>query len=206
MAQKINPKGSFTPITSNTRSVMNITLIASLLLHFFILIGLRETFPVDWVKQPLKTFHVELFRLPVDSLDDEKEKEVELEKKLSEKKTLPRIIEDTISLDTKDKKYMPYAKSIKAKLMQHWEYPNEAWENLIEGDVLILFSLDRQGKLKRFNILNSSSHDILDRETARTIRTSAPFPPFPGSVTVTKLNIKANFTYRLTANNTEKMH
>ena len=139
-----------------------------------------------------------MLRMPVDNLD--KEEQGNSISKAEKNKTPPdQQAEDTISLDTKDKKYISYAKAVKNRLMQNWEYPKEAWENLIEGEVMVVFSLNRQGDLKDINILSPSNHKILDTETTRTIRSSAPFPPFPGSVTVKKLNIKASFSYRLAA-------
>ncbi len=199
MAQETSTEGGIAPVTLKTAPIMKSTLPVSLLVHLIILVGLQKAFPVEWVAKPLKTYHVELLRPPLDPLEDINSAATELAKIKPEQSTLPEETEDTISLETKDKRYRSYAKSIKARLTQHWQYPHEAWENLIEGDVLIIFSLDRQGHLKGLNILQPSQHDILDTETTRTIRDAAPFPPFPGSVIVKKLNIKANFAYRLTA-------
>jgi protein TonB len=102
-------------------------------------------------------------------------------------------------LDTKDKRYVPYAKLVKARLMQNWKYPEEALDKLIEGKLLALFSLDRQGRLLEIEIIQLSGFEVLDREAIRAIRASAAFPPFPSSVTVSRLNIEASFDYRLTS-------
>ena len=198
MAQETNGEGGRRPITRGTRRVMKIMLFFSFLFHLVILIGLQKAFPVDWVKKPLKTYHVELLRPSVDPLEDEKGDKAEFTKVAPGEKISSRKTEDTISLDTQDKRYLSYAKTIKAKLMEHWEYPHKAWENLIEGDVRLVFSLDRQGHLRGIRILQATQHKILVHETTRTIRSAAPFPPFPGSVTVTKLHIKADFAYKLT--------
>ncbi len=199
MAQESNKEGNRGPTPPNTAPTMKRSLFVSLITHLIILIGLQNAFPIDWVAKPLKTYHVELLRPPLDLLKDDKKAAAELAKIKPEEKTLPEATEDTISLETKDKRYSSYAKIIKARLMQQWNYPSEAWENLIEGEVLVLFSLDRQGHLKGIDILLPSHYGILDEETTRTIRDAAPFPPFPGSVTVKKLNITANFAYTLTS-------
>ena len=202
MVQETNIERDPISITLGTKKVMKKTLIVSLLFHLVILVGLEETFPVGWVVKPLKTYHVELLRPNIDPLENEKKEKAELAKvQPGHKGSVPET-EDTISLDTKDKKYMSYAKTIKAKLMQHWDdYPDDAWENLIEGEVLVLFSLHRQGHLKEIKILQPSRYNIFNEEATRTIRAAAPFPAFPGSITVTKLNIKANFIYKLTSEN-----
>jgi len=72
-------------------------------------------------------------------------------------------------------------------------------ENLIEGEVMAFFSLNRKGQLKDIKIIKTSAYPVLDGETLRTVRSAVPFSPFPGLVTVIKLNSKANFAYRLTA-------
>jgi protein TonB len=199
MAQETSGEGKRVRITVSSAPIMKGSLVISLGIHLVILAGLQKAFPVDWVAKPLQTYHVELLRPPLDPLEEDEKAATELAKTKSEKSTAPAETEDTISLETTDKRYSSYAKTIKARLMQHWKYPQEAWENLKEGEVLVLFSLNRQGQLKGVNILKSSYYAILDDETTRTIKASAPFPPFPGSVTVKKLNIKANFVYRLTA-------
>ncbi|SPD76159.1 hypothetical protein PITCH_A840045 [uncultured Desulfobacterium sp.] len=184
-------------ITMKTAPVMKGSLFISLLFHCLLLISLQKTFHINWIKEPLRVYHVEMIRLPVDELDKDGAGN-RLSKNMT-KEEHNENTEDTISLDTKDSRYTSYAKIIKSRLMQNWKYPKEAWENLIEGEITILFSIDRQGGLLDLTIMEPSRYEILDNETTHTIRTSAPFPPFPGSVTVKKLNIRANFSYRLGA-------
>jgi len=193
MAKETSRKESEVP---GQRTVMKISLIISLLFHVVVLFSVQKAFPINWLK-PLRTYHVELLRLPVDALYDAEAAGTNLARMKPQEEKPPEKTEDTISLDTKDKRYVSYAKVIKERLMQHWEYPPKARDNLIEGQVLVIFSLDRQGNLQYIKILMPSVHAILDEETQRAIRVSAPFPPFPGSVTVQKLNIKANFAYVL---------
>ena len=179
--------------------VMRISLVVSLGCHIFLFAAMQKAFPVSWIMKPLKTYHVELFRPAVHNLDEDETSTTELAGIKPKEKPKASDSEDTISLDTTDRRYSSYARVIKERLMRHWEYPPEAKENLIEGRVLVLFSLNRQGQLKNIKILGRSSYEILDKETLKTIRNASPFPSFPGSVTVKKLNIKASFGYRLTS-------
>jgi TonB family protein len=169
--------------------------LVSILFHIFLLLGLQQTLNIDWFSEPLPVFQVELIRPPVDSLDEKLLSGADLERKKAEEED--KKSEDTISLDTKDERYVSYAKVIKDRILRNWQYPAEARVKLMEGEVLVIFSLDRHGNLLAIRILEPSSFDILDKESERVIRQSAPFPSFPGSVTVKKLNIKANFAYRL---------
>ena len=199
MAPETRTMGNDVPILPPSGKVMKVCLVVSLLVHFLMLWGVQKTSPVNWFPEPLRTYHVELIRPPITPLDDEETPGTDLAKIKQDEKESPERAEDTISLDTKDERYISYAKVIKERLMQYWEYPREAKENLIEGKVLVLFTLNTQGDLEDIKILSPSSFEILDKETLRTIRTASPFPPFPGSVTVKRLNIKANFSYRLTS-------
>jgi len=185
----------------NGRVIIRISMLLSLLFHIGILIIAQQTFPINWFPEPLRTYHVELLRPPVDPIDDTETANADLAKIKPDEKERPAEAEDTISLDTKDKRYTSYAKAIKARLMKHWEYPREARENLIEGKVLIVFSLNRHGHLKEIRILQPSGYDILNKEAERAIRSAVPYPPFPGSVSVARLNIKADFAYMLSAHN-----
>ena len=106
--------------------------------------------------------------------------------------------EATISLDTRDPAYHPYTKVIKEKILNYWIYPLSAQQNFIQGDLLIVFRLGRNGNLVDSNIDRSSGHEILDTHALKAIRLATPFPPFPENITVQFLNIKASFAYQLT--------
>ncbi len=199
MAQRTNTKSNRVSDTARSGTIMGITLIISLIFHVCVLFGFQKAFPLNWTTKPVRTYKVELLSPPADPLDNKKTQETAPGGTSPQKKAPPEVTEDTISLDTKDKRYISYAKSIKTRLMNQWKYPQDAKEKLIEGKVLALFVLNRQGVLKDIRILESSGYDILDEETVRAIEAAAPFPHFPGSVTVMRLNIKANFAYRLTA-------
>lgn len=176
---------------------MRVSLTVSLLFHLVLFFTIQKTFSLNWLSEPLRTYRVELLRPSMDAVDIEEEGGADLAGIEPAEETRSPQTEDTISLDTKDKRYSSYANVIKKKLMDHWYYPWEARENLIEGKVLVLFSLGRNGRLRLIKILQTSTHEILDAETSRAIRAAAPFPPFPGSIPVSLLHIKADFAYRL---------
>jgi len=182
-----------------TGAEKKICLVLSLLLHVLILMAIQKAFPVNWLPKQLKTFRVELYRPPIDPDDSGSDSKTDLAPIEAEKPSQSKVTQDTISLDTKDKRYVPYARLVKERLMQNWKYPEEALDKLIEGKLLALFSLDRQGNLLEVKIVQISGFEILDKEAVRAIRASAAFPPFPSSVIVSRLNIEASFDYRLTS-------
>jgi len=178
---------------------MKICLIVSFFFHGVFVLAFQEAFPWAFAEEELRTYTVEFTRPSVEDLEKDDLSDGEMGK--SEGKDTPEATEsqDTISLDTRDKRYISYARVIRDRIMGHWRYPQEARDNLTEGKLLVLFSLNRTGSLLGIRILKSSGHTILDDEAVRAIRAAGPFPSFPGHITVTRLNIKANIDYRIAA-------
>ena len=182
-----------------TGIIMRISLLVSFSLHLIMLFSFRQAFPLYWAPEDLRTYKVELIRPPVEDIDADEHSETEIAKIEEEEKSATQIDQDTISLDTDDKRYATYARIIKERIMRHWKYPPEAKKNLIEGKLTVLFSLSGDGDVVQIGVLERSGHDILDREAGRAISSAAPFPPFPEHIVVKRLNIKATFDYRITA-------
>jgi TonB family protein len=179
------------------KGLMKLSLAVSIAIHLIAFVAFKDTFSVDWLREPIRTYQVELIRPPLDQLEKWEEQAANLNKAKDRPSSPPETAEDTISLDTRDEKYVPYAKVIRARLLQNWDYPAAARENLIEGKLLVLFTLTKEGHLAAFRILEPSGARILDEEALRTIRAAAPFPPFPASLGLARLHIKARFEYQL---------
>jgi TonB family protein len=181
------------------KTVMKLSVVISLACHLGIVLAVQKALPLHWTIESSHAYRVELIRPPVDPSETKEGGEANLAKVAPLTRTPPEETEDTISLDTSDKRYSSYARDIKARLMNHWKYPREARKNLLEGKLLLLFTLNPKGALMDLRILEPSSSRILDREAMRAVRAAAPFPAFPSSVSVGRLHVKAKFDYRLTA-------
>lgn len=177
---------------------MKACIIISLLFHVIFVWTFQKAFPLQWNMEEVRTYQVELIRPPVDDLDTDDLSNTQIQDIDSEEPLQETATQDTISLNTKDERYISYAGLIKQEIMRHWQYPPKAKEYLIEGNLMALFSLNRDGTMIQVSILRASGHDILDNEVIRAISHAAPFSPFPSSIRVNRLNIKANFDYRLT--------
>ncbi|MBW2015614.1 MAG: TonB family protein [Deltaproteobacteria bacterium] len=185
----------------SARRVMHLCLMVSSAVHLFLVIVFKNAFPLYWPDTELRTYRVELIRPPVEGLEKADLSDGELKKLLNPP---PDSDEDTISLNTEDERYVTYARVIKKRILRRWHYPIEAKENLIEGRLLLLFRLNRNGHLIGLRVLESSGHQILDREAQRAVKAASPFPPFPSHVRVSRLNIKANFDYRIASHRPQK--
>lgn len=177
---------------------MGFCLSISLVIHAVLCLALQKTFPIPWIAEPMRTYEVEFLRPPVIDLDGDAETGAEIGPVQEEGDEGLSTDQETISLDTLDQKYVSYAGAIKGKIMKSWQYPPEAKTNLVEGKLKVLFTLTRNGDMERIRILASSGHPVLDQEALRAVRAASPFPPFPGHMTARRLNIDANFEYRLT--------
>ena len=184
-------------------SPKKIALIASFFAHLLLIVILQMYAPTIWPVAELKTYRVELMRDAVDDISPAKLEELSRDASLKKVVDTDKNSEETISLDTKDKRYVTYTKILKKKLSTYWGYPKKAKERLMEGTTRAIFSLSRDGGLVGISITGSSGHKLLDQEGSDAIKRASPFPPFPDSITVNKLNIKVSFSYQITA--TEKM-
>ena len=178
--------------------IIRITLIISLAVHLVLLLAFQRAFPLIEVQEELRTYRVTLVRPPVEELE-RFYTETNLAPFRPDEETPPLEDEHTISLDTEDKQYVSYARLIKERIMRQWIYPPEAKDNLVEGELMAVFSLDPGGHMLGVGVTRTSGHEILDREAVRAISSAAPFPPLPEHIRVKRLHVKAAFDYRLTS-------
>ncbi|MCY4045872.1 MAG: energy transducer TonB [Cellvibrionales bacterium] len=61
-------------------------------------------------------------------------------------------------------------------------YPKEARENAIYGELQLVVTINKDGKLASTNILKSSGEPLLDKAALRIVRLSSPFEPVPADV------------------------
>ena len=111
--------------------------------------------------------------------------------------TPPPIEEETISLESKAPEYLSYLGQVKTRIYQHWIFPPLARQKRQTGQLTAVFTVDNQGQLQRIIVEESSGHPILDHAALEAVRGAAPFGPFPSHINLQRLNIRANFDYRI---------
>jgi periplasmic protein TonB len=171
-------------------------LLVSVIIHAGILIGSPNIFITGGFRTKLRAFKVDLIRPPMEEIKKQSE---ESKPPLTEAPTesTHENKEATISLDTTDTRYASYVTMLKERIQQYWSYPMTAREEYMQGDLLIIFRLERNGNLVNSRIARSSGYQILDNESIRAIEMASPFPPFPETIPVEFLNINASFAYQL---------
>jgi len=108
-----------------------------------------------------------------------------------------RAKEATVSLGTQSLKYASYMQHIKDAIQNVWVYPQEAQMEGQQGRLLILFSIDKSGKVVKISLLRSSGYPLLDNAAIEAIKDASPFPPLPKRFNIDRLNIYSTFQYSL---------
>jgi protein TonB len=103
-----------------------------------------------------------------------------------------RLREETVSLETAGR-YRGYLREIKRRIEEGWQLSAAAGE----GELLLLFSVERTGRVSKVRLLISSGDAGLDASALSAVRRVQPFPPMPDSMDVGRLNVSAGFCYRL---------
>lgn len=105
--------------------------------------------------------------------------------------------EDTIDLGSADIKYVTYLARIKEKILRIWRYPQKAFENNEEGNVVVKMSIDADGSLAGVVLLSSSGAETLDEGALTVAREAAPYDPLPEIYNLSRLHVVASFEYKI---------
>jgi TonB family protein len=105
--------------------------------------------------------------------------------------------EETVALQNPDSRFESYLRPISRKINGLWTYPPEAITEKQEGTAVVRFTIDAKGVLKDNRIVTSSGSPILDDGALAVVRAASPFAPLPAALRLTRLNLVAEFHYRL---------
>ena len=101
------------------------------------------------------------------------------------------------ALNAPEIQYISYFASIKRKIELVWQYPQDAANAGIQGELTVDFVIGRDGSLESVQILQGSGYKILDDEAIGSIRIAAPYNPIPENYTIPNLRIRAHFIYEM---------
>jgi protein TonB len=101
------------------------------------------------------------------------------------------------ALNAPEIQYISYFASIKRKIELVWQYPQDAANAGIQGELTVDFIIGRDGSLESLSLLRGSGYKILDDEALGSIRTAAPYNPIPENYAIPNLRIRAHFIYEM---------
>lgn len=116
----------------------------------------------------------------------------QLAKVFSDQERAPK---DPISLNTDDLKYFSYNMKLVSKIEYVWRYPQGAAERGMQGELLLTFTIHRDGQVSDVRVVMTSGHEILDQEVVRAVKMAAPFAPLPDSWKEDQYTVTGHFIY-----------
>jgi len=103
--------------------------------------------------------------------------------------------EKGLTFDTSEFKHRGYMRTLKEKIESIWGYPKDAVRKKMSGDLYIMFTIKRNGKLGDVEILRTSGHWSLDLAAIQALKDADPFWPLPDDWPEEELEIKGHFIY-----------
>jgi len=100
-----------------------------------------------------------------------------------------------LSFDTGEFKHRGYLRMLKERIENVWQYPKEAANRGISGDLYIRFTINRDGSLGGVELVRTSGFRILDRAAIQALRDAEPYWPLPDDWEKDTLEITGHFIY-----------
>jgi TonB family protein len=88
-----------------------------------------------------------------------------------------------------------YMRMLKDRIESIWKYPKEAVRRGISGDLRIKFSIRKNGKLDKVEILRTSGYRALDEAVIQALKNADPYWPLPDNYEKDVLEITGHFIY-----------
>lgn len=123
---------------------------------------------------------------------------IEKEKKVKKVNKVNKVNKDKpITLDTKEYKFWNYNQRLKERIESAWHYPEEAAQKGIYGDLVIKFTIRKNGQLGAAEIVRGSGYPILDKAALEALNEASPYWPLPEEWGMAAYTIEGNFVYTL---------
>lgn len=97
------------------------------------------------------------------------------------------------SKDPKSKYFDPYMYNLQNEIKKNWHPP----KNNESKDVVVKFTIAKDGSLIKTNIIKSSNNMAIDRSAIEALQNSAPFAPLPKQFKEESVDIEFTFDYNV---------
>ena len=101
------------------------------------------------------------------------------------------------TFDVKEYKFLIYNQRLKERIENIWIYPPDAAAKGIYGDLIIRFTIKKNGKLGAVELVRTSGHKNLDDAAIRALQDAAPFWPLPEEWGMEGYTIEGHFVYSM---------
>lgn len=105
--------------------------------------------------------------------------------------------EKAFTFDTSEYRYLIYNQRLKQRIESIWVYPRDAAARGIYGDLVIRFTILKNGELGPIELVRTSGHKSLDDAAVKALRDGAPYWPLPKEWGMDAYTIEGLFIYTL---------
>jgi len=104
-----------------------------------------------------------------------------------------------ITLDTSEYKYAGYMGLLRGKIENSgcWAYPPDAAAKGIYGDLVIRFTIKKNGRLGAVELVRTSGHKSLDDAAIKALNDCGPYWPLPDEWGMEAYTIEGHFIYTI---------
>ncbi|UCH82487.1 MAG: energy transducer TonB [Nitrospiraceae bacterium] len=100
-----------------------------------------------------------------------------------------------LTFDAPEFKNRGYMRLLKDKIENIWKYPKGAARLGRSGDLYILFSIKRDGRLGKVELVRTSGYRELDEAAIKAVKDAQPYWPLPDDWEKDELDINGHFIY-----------
>lgn len=104
---------------------------------------------------------------------------------------------DRIDMNTTSFRYISYFTGLRKQIEMVWIYPVEAIQRGLQGAVQLEMTIEKDGRVSKVRVLQSSGYASLDDNMLKTIKIASPFAPLPKGWGKERLVITGSFHYVL---------
>jgi protein TonB len=103
----------------------------------------------------------------------------------------------SLTFDTKDYKFLLYNERLKERIESIWIYPHDAATRGIYGDLIIRFTIKKNGTLGAIELVRTSGHQNLDEAAMKALKDGEPYWPLPEEWGMDAYTIVGHFVYTI---------
>jgi protein TonB len=103
----------------------------------------------------------------------------------------------TFTFDAKEYRFLIYNRRLKERIESIWHYPPDAAAQGIYGDLIIRFTIKKDGHLGAVELVRTSGHKNLDDAAIEALRDGEPYWPLPTEWGMEGYTIEGHFVYSL---------
>ncbi|MBM4135757.1 MAG: energy transducer TonB [Nitrospira sp.] len=105
--------------------------------------------------------------------------------------------ENVFTFDTNEYRFLTYNKRLKEKIESIWMYPIDAAENGIYGDLIVRFTIKKNGSLGSVELVRTSGYKSLDDAALKALNNAEPFWPLPDEWGMEAYTVVGHFIYTI---------